>query len=217
MPAQRNPMSLVSVKGASKRQRKPRSLSIEEFQKFIAYLDEPFRTIAMLCSCLGLRISECLALRWEDVNWLDGKLTIERGIVCQVVDDVKTTGSRREIELGDLAEVLKAWKQTTELPESNGWLFASPIKLGRQPWSYDQVWRMYQKAANAASIGRLGTHSLRHTYRTWLGVVGTPLEVQQELMRHSDIRTTLSYGETVTSEMRAAQEKVIRLALPKPN
>ncbi len=35
----------------------------------------------------------------------------------------------------------------------------------------DQVWRVYQKAAG---IGGLGTHSLRHTYRTWLDSVGTP-------------------------------------------
>src|SRR5262249_37682112 len=35
-------------------------------------------------------------------------------------------------------------------------------KLGRLPWSYDQIWRVYQKAAKAASIGSLSTHSLRH-------------------------------------------------------
>lgn len=48
---------------------------------------------------------------------------------------------------------------------------ASPVQLGRLPWSYDQVWRVYQKAAG---IGGLGTHS-RHTYRSWLDAVGTPV------------------------------------------
>jgi integrase len=60
---QRNPMELVTVKGASKRIRKPRSLTVEEFQKFVGHLQEPFHTIALMCVCLGLRISECLGLR----------------------------------------------------------------------------------------------------------------------------------------------------------
>jgi hypothetical protein len=38
---QRNPMDLVTVKGASKRMRKPHSMTVEEFQKFISHLREP--------------------------------------------------------------------------------------------------------------------------------------------------------------------------------
>lgn len=76
---QRNPMELVTVKGATKRRRQPRSLTVEEFQKFIKHLKEPFRTMALLCCCLGLRISECLALKWSDVDWINSKLTVERG------------------------------------------------------------------------------------------------------------------------------------------
>ena len=60
---------------------------------------------------------------------------------------------------------------------------------------------MFQKAAAKAGIGKLGTHSLRHSYRSWLDAVGTAIAVQQKLMRHSDIRTTLNiYGDVVTDE-----------------
>jgi integrase len=86
----RNPMELVTVRGATKRTRKPRSLTVEEFQKFIRHLEEPFRTLALVCVCFGLRVSECLALKWSDVDWLDGKLRVERGIVRQQVGKVKT-------------------------------------------------------------------------------------------------------------------------------
>jgi integrase len=73
---------------------------------------------------------------------------------------------------------------------------------------------MYQKAGAKAGIGRLGTHSLRHTYRSWLDAVGTPIAVQQKLMRHADIRTTMNiYGDIVTDEMAVASGKVTRLAL----
>jgi integrase len=58
------------------------------------------------------------------------------------------------------------------------------------------------------------THCLRHTYRSWLGAEGTPIAVQQKLMRHADIQTTMNvYGEVVTDEMSQAVSKVARLAL----
>jgi len=66
VPTQRNPMELVTVKGATKRTRRPKSLTVEEFQNFAQQLEEPFRTMALLCCCLGLRISECLALKWSE-------------------------------------------------------------------------------------------------------------------------------------------------------
>ena len=215
VPTQRNPMELVTIRGATKRKRQPRSLTVDEFRLFAQNLAEPFHTIALLCVCLGLRISECLALRWSDVDWLNGKLRVERGIVCQQVDEVKTVESRRDLSIDAcLLNVLKAWKQTTQFPNSEDWMFASPVQLGRLPWSYDQIWRVYQKAANAAGIGGLGTHSLRHTYRSWLDSVGTPVGVQQKLMRHADIRTTMNvYGDAATDEMTQAHSKVVGLAL----
>ena len=73
---------------------------------------------------------------------------------------------------------------------------------------------MFQKAGVKAGIGGLGTHSLRHIYRSWLDAVGTPIVVQQKLMRHADIRTTMNtYGDVVTDEMTVASGKVTRLAL----
>lgn len=215
VPIERNPMQLVTIKGATKRTRKPRSLTVDEFQRFVQNLEEPFRTMALLCVCFGLRISECLALRWSDVDWLNGRLRVERGIVCQKVDDVKTSESRRALHIdSEMLNVLKLWKQTTQFSANEDWMFASPVQLGRLPWSYDQVWRMYQKAGAKAGIGGLGTHSLRHTYRSWLDAVGAPVAVQQKLMRHADIRTTMNiYGDIVTDEMAVASGKVTRLAL----
>jgi len=93
-------------------------------------------------------------------------------------------------------------------------MFASSVQLGRLPWSYDQVWRVYQKAAKAAGIGGIGTHGLRHTFRTWLDSVGTPVGVQQRLMRPADIRTTMNiYGDAVTADMAEAHGKIVGLAL----
>src|SRR5207253_6901491 len=63
-------------------------------------------TIALVCVCFGLRISECLALKWSDVDWLNGRLRIERGIYRQEVDSVKTVYSERSEE----RRVGKEWR-----------------------------------------------------------------------------------------------------------
>ena len=80
-------------------------------------------------------------LRWSDVDWLNGLLRVERGIVEQNVDDVKTDESRKSLAVADeLLTRLKVWKQTTEFPAGSDWIFASPASLGRLPWSCAQVW-----------------------------------------------------------------------------
>jgi len=215
VPTQRNPMELVTVKNATKRIKKPRSLTVDEFRKLIEHLEEPFRTMALVCVCCGLRISECLALKWSDIDWLNGSLSIERGIVHQVVDDVKTPESQRAMHIdGEMLEVLKAWKQQTQFSGPVDWMFASPSQIGRLPFSYAGVWRALRRAAAKAGIGHLSSHAFRHTHRSWLDAVGTPVGVQQRLMRHTDIRTTMNvYGTAATADMRQAHAKIVKLAL----
>jgi len=215
VPTQRNPMELVTIKGASKRTRKPRSLTVDEFQRFAQHLGEPFHIIALVCVCFGLRISEALALRWSDVDWLNGKLSIQRGMVRQRVDEVKTEASHKAITITQtMIEALKLWKQTTQFSAQEDWIFASPAQLGRLLWSADSVNDAYKKAASSAKAAHVSTHSMRHTYRSWLDAVGTPIAVQQKLMRHADIRTTMNvYGDVVTDEMSRAASKVAGLAV----
>ena len=47
----------------------------------------------------------------------------------------------------------------------------------------------------------------------WLDSIGTPIGVQQKLMRHADIRTTMNCEDAVTDDMRQADEGVVRLAM----
>jgi integrase len=219
VPTQRNPMELVTVKSASKRVRQPRSLTVEQFQSLLEALgnDVCSRTMLLLAVSFGLRISEVLGLRWNDVDWLGKTIRIERGVVKQIVDDVKTGCSARTMVCAnELLDVLKVWKQTTQFSQPEDWMFASPVKLGRQPLSYTHIWYTLEWAAKQAGVGHVSSHTFRHTHRTWLDSVGTPVGVQQRLMRHADIRTTMNiYGDAATADMREAHEKVVRLALPR--
>lgn len=160
-------------------------------------------------------ISECLALRWSDVDWLNGRLRVERGIVERNVDDVKTDESRKCLVIAnELLERLKLWRQTTEFSKDGDWIFASPAKIGRLPYSYTGVWRELDRASNAANLGHMGTHTFRHSYRMWIDAIGTPVGVQQRLMRHSDIRTTMNiYGDAASEDLREAHNKIVGLAL----
>jgi integrase len=85
------------------------------------------------------------------------------------VDDLKTIYSGRKMSIdASMLAVLKAWRQTTQFSADEDWVFTSPVRHGRQPWFYDQVWRSFLNAGAVAGIGKLGTHSMRHNYRSWL-------------------------------------------------
>ena len=138
----------------------------------------------------------------------------ERAIVSQNVDEVKTAESGKEMPLdAELLNVPKRGMDRLSSPVPRTGSLHLRVQLGRKPWSYDQIWRVYQKAAKTAQIQAFGTHTLRHTYRSWLDAVGTGLAVQQKLMRHSDIRTTMNYGDVVMNEMEQAHGEVVNLAL----
>jgi integrase len=215
VPTQGNPMELVTFKGSPKRTTKPHNLTVDEFQQLIRHLGEPFRTVALVGVCFGLRISEALALKWGDVDWLHGQLHVEHGMVRHRIGDVKTETSHKAITITEtMIETLKRWKQQSQFSTQEDSIFASPAQIGRLPWSYDSVNKAYGKAALAANVAHVTTHSMRHTYRFWLDAVGTPIAVQQKLMRHADIRTTMNtYGDVVTDEMSSAASKVAGLAV----
>ena len=134
----------------------------------------------------------------------------------QIVDDVKTESSAKTFTLaGELLARLKTWKQLAQFSQSEDWVFASPVKIGRLPYSYTGFWRELERASKKAGIGHLGTHAFRHTHRSWLDAVGTSIAVQRKMMRHADIRTTMNiYGDVVTDEMITASSRVAQLAFP---
>jgi integrase len=55
----------------------------------------------------------------------------------------------------------------------------------------------------------IGWHTFRHSYRSWLDETGAPMKVQQELMRHASIQTTMNvYGRVMTETKR---QQTVRL------
>jgi hypothetical protein len=107
-------------------------------------------------------------------------LAIEQRTYRQQVDSTKTTDSSAELHVdASVLQLLKDWRQISQFRGEEDWMFASPIKLGRLPISYPWFWRSFNDAAIKAGVGPLGTHTLRHPYRSWIDSVGTAVAVQQ--------------------------------------
>jgi len=212
-----NPMNLVRVEGSSKRLRQPKALTIKEFRLLMKQLGEPIRTMCIVAACLGLRASEVAGLQWGDFDWRDREVHIQRGFVIGHVDEVKTTNSNRSLPVHRaLASLLREYKRETAPNASDtAWLFPSPYGTGRPRWPWTIQRTHLLPAGMRAGLGRIGWHTFRHSYSTLLRSVGVDLKVQQELLRHADIRTTMNvYTQAVPEAMRKANSRVVEMVLP---
>jgi integrase len=116
-----------------------------------------------------------------------------------------------------LANVLREWKNTSEFKRDCDWVFASPHQGGKlpyRPWGVQQ--RHLKPAGERARLGLgIGWHTFRHSYSTLLRHLKVDVKVQQELLRHADIRTTLNlYTQGVSDDLREANSKVVRMVFP---
>jgi integrase len=84
----------------------------------------------------------------------------------------------------------------------------SPVPNGGRLPIHEERW------AAAGKYDGIGWHTFRHTYRSWLDDTGAPVGVQQKLMRHAQISTTMNvYGNALMEAKREANTKVVRKAL----
>jgi integrase len=211
----KNPVALVRVKNSSKRLKRPRVLTVTEFYALLPHLKEPYRTMVVVAQCLGLRISEIMGLQWGDFDFKDRTVLVQRSVVHGRVDDVKTEYSKDRVPLDRrLAKILLAWRERSAFPEDKDWVFANPAT--GKPYHQEGIQKDHLKpAAVAAEIGDdIGWHTFRHSYRSWLDETGAPIKVQQELMRHASIQTTMNvYGQVMSDTKREANRKVVQMVL----
>jgi len=215
VPLARNPIGLVEVKGISKRRRKPFILTVEQFHSVLQQFPEPYRQMVQVAMCLGLRVSEILALKWPDFDFDGLTLRVVRGVVHRRVGDVKTDYSEDELPLdADFAELMLNWRK--KCPKSDGgWVFPNP-NTG-EPYHASTIQQDYIRAAGRKTkLPRdIGWHTFRHTYRSFLDDAGAPVGVQQKLMRHAQVSTTMNtYGNAQMNSKRQANTKVVRMVSP---
>ncbi len=135
----------------------------------------------------------------------------------QKITRCKTEASRKAIPLdAGLAEVLLNWKLQSPYPQSGDWVFASPHRKDKQPYWPGSLFRIHLKPALVAAgiAGKVGWHTLRHTFGTLMKANGEDIKTIQELLRHSNYKVTGdTYTQAVTPMKRAAQTKLVKMIL----
>ena len=211
----RNPISLV--RQSSKREKTPTILEIEEAYALLGELKSRERVMVLIDLGTGLRVSELLALRWQDLDFEGLEFRITRSIVDQVVGNCKTEASRKPMPMHSaMAEALWHWKQVSLYTRPEDWVFASPYTHGRLPFHPDSLLKRHVRpaAVRAGIVKRIGWHTFRHTFSTWLKANREDVKTVQELLRHANPRTTLEdYTQAVSSIKRKAQQKVMTMVL----
>ena len=212
LPVQRNPLELVKIKGATKRRKVPSILTVEQFHSILPQLAEPYRTMVLLAQCMGLRVSEILGLQWPDIDFDKASIQISRGVVNGRVSPAKTEYSQDSLPLHpSVAHALLTWHNEAPATPDN-WLFPN-AKTSKPYHAWPIEKRHFRRIAKQLGI-TFGWHTFRHTYRSWLDASGAPVGVQQKLMRHANIATTMNtYGNALMESKRDANSKVVSMAL----
>ncbi len=181
-----NPAKLVTTPKAQRPL--PRFLSVDdvfslvEQPKGMGFLQTRDRAILELLYSSGLRVSEIAGLNMEDVNTREGLVK------------VKGKGRKeRVVPVGSKAvDAIKSYLvEKILLKRKNKALF---LNNRGEPLSDRGVRRIVVKYARMIGIsGKVGPHTLRHTFASHLLQAGADLRVIQELLGHSSLSTTQKY------------------------
>jgi integrase len=212
---EKNPMR--SVRQSARRAKVPVVLDVSELHRLFAVLALRERAMVITDALTGIRRSELMGLKWEDLDFMGCKIDIVRSVVDCAPGPCKTEASRKHVPMNEhIAQVLMSWRQESVYTKPEDWVWASPHKKGSDPyWPQTIMQRFIRPAAAAAGITkRIGWHTFRHTFSTLIKSLGVDAKVVQELMRHASFRTTMdSYTQALDEPKRQAQERLANLIM----
>jgi integrase len=197
---------LLKIKTVIKGTRKPLVLTMKQYQAFAAQLSELHRTMVVAAMCSGMRVSEVLALRWDQLDFAAGVLSVQQRAANSAITQAE--GSDGQLPMDPvLAETLLEWRNKTS---STGLVFPSHI-TGRSyhPGPIQQDY--FRPVARKLSLVGVCWHTFPHSYSSWMAEDGTPAGVQQKLMRHVAMTPgTQSHSNGSSKPNGKANGKVVR-------
>jgi integrase len=153
-----------------------------------------YRIPVKLIYVCGLRISECLSIRVQDINGTEGKLWIRGG----------KGGKDRmvpipQVMVEDLRKYWAVHRNPTYLFPNVGRgsckraVLAQRMHVATQPMSVSAVQKPVSNASKELRLAQASPHTLRHSFATHLVEAGASLHLVKELLGHSHINTTMVY------------------------
>lgn len=195
-----NPLSIVTVKGIEKHITRDEVLSNEDFLRLINTLNDTndFRKMAYSIAIqigyyTGLRVSEVLALDKEDILLNDNLIDVNKKLIYSGLnkDDIYVTNkmkSKKSKAVIPLANILK--KSLIEWFQTNPYDKVVCDEAGN--YIHPDIMAAYTKKISKQLNISFHFHMLRHTFATNLVTSNVDLKTAQDLMRHSNIDTTIS-------------------------
>ncbi len=167
-----NPMRLIEVKGVSKRQKEIQQITVEQFKSIRADLPEVLNVLVLVDASFALRISELLALQWEDLDVAKKTIYIRRKFTRGRIGKTKTPASNAKLPVADgLLDILMDWKK--KIGDSE-WVFPSSRTGGPRSGSM-LLQKGLKPIAAKHGVPGLTWHTLRHACRSWLSSGGATL------------------------------------------
>jgi integrase/recombinase XerD len=193
---------LDDLASPKKQKRLPVVLSPDEVAQFFAAVTSlKHRAILMTAYAAGLRVSEVVSLRVDDI---DSRRMVIRIRQAKGRKDRYVMLSPRLLAI--LREYWKAARPTQ---------FLFPGNVPDQPITPRTVQKACRDAQEAAGLAKhVRVHTLRHSFATHLLEAGTNIRIIQILLGHRSLRTTAVYTHVSTAALEATQSPLDRLVLP---
>jgi integrase len=93
LPTAANPITLVKVRGSSKREKPILLLTIDQVNALVEALPPPYCLMVFITAMLGLRVEETVALKWIDFSFEEKEVNIRRAFTHGELREVKTDAS----------------------------------------------------------------------------------------------------------------------------
>jgi integron integrase len=216
---------LTNIPRAKRGRRIPTVLSVEEVKTLIQHLNHPFNLVAKLLYGCGLRLSEALTLRVHHLNFDTGMLSIQfskgqksrtvplpKSIIDELHDHLERVKRLYKMDMkarfhGPFmpTEIEKKYKNAAKeltwqwfFPAKNLTRIKDTDELRRYHLHETSMQKAFRTALRKTMIAKhISAHTLRHSYATHLLQAGYDIRTIQELLGHSDVKTTMIYTHVI--------------------